>query len=255
MCSSCGINVTNHDETKCPQCKAKLFCSYSVTRDGLVLRKPTSKSSQESGIKISLDKICSALEKNSKLYDKSNITNYIIKYILIPPIQTCSPEDPEYMSDLSTKYTQLVNYAKKGEVHNIYHAYSKIVGTKRTEGMAKFLSGKNGIFRDIMLGKRTERSACSVITGDPCLDYNTIYIPKYISDNIRIPICIHKHNLKSFSNHKIIFISNNKVPIDNPNLIFVNQTYEKLLLDDDKVLINRQPSLTKTSVLGFKAKI
>ncbi|KAK9680029.1 hypothetical protein K7432_016063 [Basidiobolus ranarum] len=255
MCISCGLNISNPDETKCPECKTKISRNYYVTKDGTVLRKPTSKSSKDSGTKISLDKIRSSLQKNFDRHNNSNLTNYIIRYIIIPPIQTRSPEDPEYMSDFSTKYTRLVNYTKNNDTSNIYHTYSKIVGTKRTEGMGKFFSGKNGIFRDIMLGKRTERSARSVITGDPYLDYNTIFIPKYISDNIRIPIRIHKYNIKHFSKQKNIFFPNGDSPIDDPDLIFINQNYERLLSDNDEVILNRQPSLTSTSVLGFKVKI
>jgi DNA-directed RNA polymerase beta' subunit len=134
-------------------------------------------------------------------------------------------------------YLKIMNYNKKAFISidnkfkwkhslNIYKEYVSLLGINKSSAEVKSLrqriSGKTGTFRKFSLGKRNKYCGRSVITPDPNISIDTVGIPmKFVK-----------------------------------NLIFKLSGLEKrTITDDDIILLNRQPSLQRMSLMAFKVKI
>ena len=211
---------------------------------------------------------------------------YVISTILVPPIHLRTPEDLEWSTDVQKLYEQLIDVlrGKKTTVHTrtksilqkaglensspkamtsnsksamICAAYSKIVGAHRKEGVIGMMSGKGGIFRELMIGKRVESSARAVITGDPYLQTNEVSVPKTISDGIRVKVTCGQFNikyLKELANAGNLWWENTNDIVAIHNILF-GMTFERKLQNGDLVMLNRQPSLSKSSLMCFKVML
>lgn len=134
------------------------------------------------------------------------MSRIMIRHILIPPnyIRCYNPEFPD-LSRMSRMYSTVLASPSYANIR-------AILGSHRTSILYEFISGKNGVFRNIALGKRVNRSGRAVIVPDPVIPVNTIRLPAKIWD--------------------------------------VMATEGE---DEITVCINRQPSLSKYSILSFRA--
>ena len=194
---------------------------------------------------------------------------YVISTILVPPIHLRTPEDMEWSTDVQKLYEQLIDVLKGKKIAKVQRtkapadfsksamicaAYSKIVGTQRKEGMIGMMSGKNGIFRELMMGKRVESSGRAVITGDPYLKTNEVSVPKIISDGIRVIITCGKYNekyLKELASAGNLWWEGTDDVVACHNILS-GMTFERKLQSGDLVMLNRQPSLSRSSLMCFK---
>lgn len=236
-------HICNRCHKYCPDkicCSGKIKDQYTIDIQGSVVKK-------SNGETISMETVRKILK------DDPDLHRYTLQYILVPPTRTRDSRDPEFMSDLTKRYSDLIIAIKQKKYNTIYSMYHKILGQKRSDGISKFLSGKEGIFRNISLGKRVEKSARSVVTGDPHVNPCEIMIPDHIASGILVPIKVTRYNYKKIvlSTYPIFFRGQ---PVDR-KLIFIGQIYERSMISGDIVLINRQPSLTYSSLLGFTVKI
>ena len=204
---------------------------------------------------------------------------YVISTILVPPIHLRTPEDLEWSTDVQKLYEQLIDVlrgkktvlrprthsdtksAKATKSSNsssksamICTAYSKILGTHGREGVISMMSGKGGIFRELMIGKRVESSARAVITGDPYLQTNEVSVPKTIYEGIRVKVTCGKYNImylrKLAESGNLWWESTNDV-VALHNILY-GMAFERKLQNGDLVMLNRQPSLSKSSLMCFK---
>ena len=72
------------------------------------------------------------------------------------------------------------------------------------KGISERISGKKGILRENLMGKRVEQSARSVIGADPTLKLDEIGIPEYIADTLYYPEIV-----TDFNKEKLEYIVNN----------------------------------------------
>ena len=198
---------------------------------------------------------------------------YVISTILVPPIHLRTPEDMEWSTDVQKLYEQLTDVLR-GKKHvktkttrtkirtsvdlsksaMICAAYSKIVGAQRKEGMIGMMSGKGGIFRELMMGKRVESSGRAVITGDPYLKTNEVSVPRTISDGIRVKITCGKYNiryLRELACAGKLWWQGTEDVVACHNILS-GMTFERKLQNGDLVMLNRQPSLSRSSFMCFK---
>ncbi|MFH1769687.1 MAG: DNA-directed RNA polymerase subunit beta' [Parcubacteria group bacterium] len=127
---------------------------------------------------------------------------------------------------------------------------SASTGQKRAlKSLADMLKGKQGRFRQNLLGKRVDYSGRSVIVIGPELGMGECGIPKYMALELFKPFIIHyliengfAHNIRS-ANHLI----EQGVP----------EIWEALeySIQDKYVLLNRAPTLHRLSVQAFKPKL
>jgi len=126
-------------------------------------------------------------------------------------------------------------------------------------------------------GKRVDFSARTVITSDPTIDMNELRVPIKIATNITIPERVTPQNIEKLSE----LVKNGRDKYPGANFVFplsnmeigkrvlsVDLRYrkekmdlrfgdivERHLIDGDVVLLNRQPTLHKLSMMGHRVKV
>jgi DNA-directed RNA polymerase II subunit RPB1 len=147
---------------------------------------------------------------------------------------------------------------------------------KMTKSVSSRIKGKDGRIRMNLMGKRTNFSARTVITGDPTLNINELGMPLTIAMNLTFPEIVSPYNynfLQELVNNgrykypgaNFVYLMNsgeNKrlLPIDlryrRERLILnYGDIVERHLIDNDIVLLNRQPTLHKQSMMGHRLKV
>lgn len=147
---------------------------------------------------------------------------------------------------------------KKNEIRLLQEAVNNLfVGEKQTAGagnkvsksLSDMLSGKEGIFRRNLLGKRVDYSGRSVITVWPDLKLDECGIPLYIAVRIFSPFVIGKLISK-----KIAY-----TPKQAEKMIKewhpLALKYLEEVVKDKYVLLNRAPTLHRLSIEAFKVKL
>jgi DNA-directed RNA polymerase subunit beta' len=123
-------------------------------------------------------------------------------------------------------------------------------GKKRQlKSLADILKGKQGRFRQNLLGKRIDYSGRSVIVGGPELKLNQCGIPKMMALELFKPFVISKliarnlvHNIRS---------ANRFIEADNPEVWDILEE----VTSDAIVLLNRAPTLHRLGIQGFQPKL
>ena len=180
---------------------------------------------------------------------------YVISKILVPPIHLRTLEEMEWSNDIQKLYDQLVQaIRRRGDV---CAAYSKITGAHRNEGVIGAMSGKGGIFRKFMLGKRVEFSARAVVVGDPNLELDEVAVPRAISSAIRVKVNCCDYNimqLKKLAGEGSLWWEDTDDEVK-PDNILQGMTFERQLIKGDYVMLNRQPSLSRQSLTCFRVVV
>lgn len=131
--------------------------------------------------------------------------------------------------------------------------------------------------RGNLMGKRVDFSARTVITSDPTIEINQLGVPVKIAMNLTFPEVVTPQNIKFLSK----LVKNGRDVYPGANFVFpasvlesgtrilpidlrfrkekielkYGDIVERHLLDDDIVLLNRQPTLHKQSMMGHRAKV
>lgn len=114
------------------------------------------------------------------------------------------------------------------------------------KSLADMLKGKQGRFRQNLLGKRVDYSARSVIVVGPELDFNVCGLPKKMALELFKPFVINKiiengmaHNIKN---------ANHLIEIASPEIWAILEE----VIAHKKVLLNRAPTLHRLGIQAFK---
>ena len=246
ICEHCGGDVIRSEkQPKCILCHRIVKAEYSLNHKQLYQAKGPQ------NMHITPKRI-------KRMLGTREEQKYIISSVLIPPIGIRPPEDVEWPSDLAKAYSSLVEAVKKSKgIQTIANAFNRIAGIGRSEAVMKLLSGKEGIFRSIMLGKRLDRCARSVITGDPNLELDKILIPKIISERIKISENVHDYNIEAMikrASMEKVWCPRRQTSMG-PEDMICGITIDRCLEDGDRILFNRQPSLSRSSLLSFKVMV
>lgn len=178
-------------------------------------------------------------------------------------------EDQKNLKDQS-----LMN-ALYGKIRNIAkNEVTKGYGMKEASDIKKKLQGKEGIIRKNMMGKRNDHSGRSVVGPGVNLRVDEVGIPQDLANKCTYPEVCTGYNSQEcqaeYDNNRVISIEkinddknignlqvvSDKFRINNPNYqIQVGDKIHRLLKDGDIVIINRQPSLHKESMLALRCKI
>lgn len=152
-------------------------------------------------------------------------------------------------------------------------------GGKTIKSLATRMKAKEGRLRGNLMGKRVDHSARTVITPDPNLDLNQLGIPLEIAMNLTFPEVVTEYNISRLTE----LVHNGAFKYPGANFIFPRNSYdgkvsdkkislkynasidriilkkgdvvERHLQDGDYVLLNRQPSLHKLSMMGHRVKV
>jgi len=120
---------------------------------------------------------------------------------------------------------------------------------RKLKSLSDFLKGKQGRFRQNLLGKRVDYSGRSVIVGGPTLKLNECGLPKKMALTLFKPFVLGKlirdgyaHNIKSAEK---LIISGSKEIWDILDLV----------TQDKFVLLNRAPTLHRLGIQAFQPKL
>lgn len=177
-------------------------------------------------------------------------SKYIIDSVLVPPKGIRSSNISEWPTELNRAYETIVSQVKNDK--DTSKTYEKIVDT-----INKSLSGKEGVFRSSMIGKRVDQSMRTVITGDPNIEIDEILIPRVAALKIRTHEAAHAHNivlLKEEAAEGKVFWRGRDTKM-RPEDLVQGESYDRCVRDGDLVYFNRQPSLSKDSFLSFRVSV
>jgi DNA-directed RNA polymerase beta' subunit/DNA-directed RNA polymerase beta subunit len=157
----------------------------------------------------------------------------------------------KHLIDLEITDTVIENEIRmlQESVNALFGGTVSMKGHSKYKSLAEFLQGKNGRFRQNLLGKRVDYSARSVIVIAPNLKMNECYIPRDI-----LLVLFRPYMYFLLKKHGII-----NTWKDAQKILEDSGTHNKiwdLLLEAIKFLpyclLNRAPSLHRLSILGFK---
>ena len=119
-------------------------------------------------------------------------------------------------------------------------------GIKVFKSLSDMLSGKEGIFRKNLLGKRVDYSGRSIITVGPELKLNECWLPIYIAVKMFTPFIIGKLIEK-----KIVYTPKQAEKLIKEESPLALKFLEEVI-KDKWVLLNRAPTLHRLSIEAFK---
>lgn len=155
--------------------------------------------------------------------------------------------------------------------HKLQTAVSKLFDSndERMPGLRQRLDGKQGRFRKHLQGKRVDFSARTVITGDPSLDLDEVGVPQSIAMRLSIPervtrfnraelqACIERGAHELGGALYVIRADETRYDLQYCTRVQLNigDTVERMLRDGDHVVMNRQPTLHRMSMMAHRVKI
>ncbi|MCX6823174.1 MAG: DNA-directed RNA polymerase subunit beta', partial [candidate division SR1 bacterium] len=122
-------------------------------------------------------------------------------------------------------------------------------GIKVFKSLSDMLSGKEGIFRKNLLGKRVDYSGRSIITVGPDLKLDECGLPIYIAVKMFTPFIIGKLIEK-----KIVYTPKQAEKLIKEESPLALKFLEEVI-KDKYVLLNRAPTLHRLSIEAFKIKL
>ncbi len=132
------------------------------------------------------------------------------------------------------------------------HSKTVIAATgkkRQLKSLADLLKGKQGRFRQNLLGKRVDYSGRSVIVVGPTLDFHQCGLPKIMARELFKPFIIAElikrelvHNIRS---------ANRFIEADHPEVWDILES----IAADSVVLLNRAPTLHRLGIQGFQPKL
>jgi DNA-directed RNA polymerase beta' subunit len=240
VCKKVLKRVTKSKAKKCPDCNIVNHGDYTIYANNMYAAIRPNKETR-----ISAKSIPKGILPEG----------YVISKVLIPPIHMRTPEEMEWSNDIQKLYEQLIQtIRKKGDV---CYAYSKVIGAHKNEGIFGLMSSKDGVFRKFMLGKRVEFSSRAVIVGDPNLKLDEVAIPKIMQSAIKVNVTCNDYNieqLKTFASNGRLWWEKTDDIVKTENIL-QGMVFERELMDGDYVMINRQPSLSRHSMVCFKVVV
>ena len=151
------------------------------------------------------------------------------------------------------------------------HNNSFVTGEIR-RGLRQRLVGKAGRIRGNLMGKRCDFTARTVITADPNLDIDQVGVPKTIALNLTVPERVTRFNLNSLIRRiergpsdlqgarYLVKKDGERYDLTSTSrrlahTLAVGDIVERPLKDGDVVVMNRQPSLHKMSMMAHRVKV
>ncbi|EHK97632.1 putative DNA-directed RNA polymerase I subunit rpa1 [Glarea lozoyensis 74030] len=159
-------------------------------------------------------------------------------------------------------------------------------GKKNEDGIKQKLEKKEGLFRKNMMGKRVNFAARSVISPDPNIETNEIGVPPVFAKKLTYPEPVTSHNFKELQqavingpdiwpgaqaienehgqvisltiktpDERLALANQLLAPSNNRANGSRNKKVHRHLTNGDVVLMNRQPTLHKPSMMGHRARV
>lgn len=145
--------------------------------------------------------------------------------------------DPEVNDTKKEKSIQTLKFRIKTLMNNS-QGKSRCTSGRPIKGIKERISGKDGLIRSNLMGKRRNQSARSVISADPTVRTDELVVPEQVSTNLTVPEIVYDLNLKQLqdivNNEKANFV----VKADGTRINLKYALYKKgtQLLWGDKII-------------------
>lgn len=147
--------------------------------------------------------------------------------------------------------------------------------TEKIRGIKQRIVKKEGLIRGNIMGKRVNFCGRSVFGPDSALKFGEVAIPESMAKVLTIPEKIHEKNLdfildlwkqkkivniylgySSAKNRRLAVKDKDYINIDGKQFLpKIGDTVDRHMMDGDIVLLNRQPTLYKYSLIGDRVKL
>lgn len=131
--------------------------------------------------------------------------------------------------------------------------------------LGDFLKGKSGYFRNNLSGNRVDHASRGVIAPFVGAHPTWVGIPKWMAQEMTKPLAVTSWNIKEVEKmvreKKVLFVTkSNGERVDlklhpDPGPLEIGWSVSRILKEGDVVLMNRQPTLSKRSILAHRVKI
>lgn len=103
--------------------------------------------------------------------------------------------DPEITDTKKEKSIQTLKFRIKTLMNNS-QGKSRCTSGRPIKGIKERISGKDGLIRSNLMGKRRNQSARSVISADPTVRTDELVVPELIASNLTVPDIVCQFNIK-----------------------------------------------------------
>ena len=288
QCIACGFDKVSY--TKCGYCGATK-CKWQLKEDGSFsasrLKGNFSLVSRESFFTF-LSHV-----KEAKRFVMSVLP---IPPSIIRPPNITSGETVRGQSDMTLNIVEIIKLSNELRLHkeslDLEHVLNEIRGrlfvqismyisnsststsehfkknSGNLQGILDRLKGKQGRFRLNLMGKRSNYTARTVVSGDASLGIEEIGVPISVANTLTKPVRITSYNVAHWNDVlrkypdtikciedgdgmsvNLDYVSKSSMQLFNGNLI------HRVLQDGDWVLFNRQPSLHKQSLMAHRIRV
>ena len=147
--------------------------------------------------------------------------------------------DPDVTDTKKEKSIQTLKFRIKTLMNNS-QGKSRCTSGRPIKGIKERISGKDGLIRSNLMGKRRNQSARSVISADPTVRTDELVVPELVSKNLTVPEMVCKFNLKTLQDIVNSERANFVVKSDGTRINLKYALYKKgtQLLWGDKIIRN-----------------
>lgn len=206
--------------------------------------------------------------------------NMILEGILVMPIISRPPAfDGGSMNhdQLTHMYATIVakvqDVAKTRSTGDLYTAVKQLIfdSEGKKMGMRDFksiimrLQGKEGVPRKLLMGKRNNYCGRTVSGPGPILKFGEIGIPRSwastLTKNVKVTSFNRAHLTELLAQGQITHITQKSNGLrrfynkQRPFPFRIGDTVERFLEDGDRIVVNRQPTLHRQSIMGYNVKL
>lgn len=191
----------------------------------------------------------------------SNLANAITKVITILPYNLRESVGVNhrvvmmYIGTVSKAILDACNTTRDINIRYIESMYNNMIkNTSSTDStIMSMLSSKNGLFRENMVGKRTNFCGRAVITGSDRTSPEYILLPSKMGYTLMVKLRCTDDNYDYLCGlvMRCSLMGKNK-DIVTISQLKTNKNYYRRIQNGDRVLVNRQPSLSRFSIMSFK---
>jgi DNA-directed RNA polymerase beta' subunit len=103
--------------------------------------------------------------------------------------------DPDISDSKKEKCIQTLKFRIKTLMNNS-QGKSRCTSGRPIKGIKERLSGKDGLIRSNLMGKRRNQSARSVISADPTVRTDELVVPEQVASNLTVPEIVAPFNIK-----------------------------------------------------------
>ncbi len=209
----------------------------------------------------------------------SHPRNMIMRGILVPPVIARPPVydgGTVHFDQLTIMYinimrkVQELESGKSGAVGNLYTAIRQLIfktegkklGMKDYHSIVERIQGKEALLRGLLMGKRNNYCGRTVAGPDPSVEFGKIRLPEVWAKVLTKKVKVTAFNIANLSALLAAGRINHITPARTGIRFFyeptkrytlqIGDTVERWLQNGDRVVVNRQPTLHRLSMMAYE---